>query len=230
MKEYDSTQLDNYLIAREEFINDDLSQPYINTLKAKYNSASPADQMKMMGIKGKATPKVLTEAEDKAKRASFFEEDNIVNSWAKWFKKEFPQIPYTIDKVAQKRSGFRGAIDKAAAYQRGNPDIFIQTPRSSFAGCYIEQKKNDDIFYAGTRILKPGNDNQHIWQSLYHADLREQGYWVMFSISLESSKKISTRYMAGNPYSMQVFEYYCKPEDYLMFEGMKHFKPVKERP
>lgn len=180
----------------------------------------------MLGVKSAKTIKIVHENEDALKRKSRHAEDNIVSAWGKWFKQTYPNIPYTIDKVAQQRSKLGGVIHKASQYQKGNPDIFIQSPKGGFAGCYIEQKKSEDIFYKGTRILKPGSDNQHIWQSLYHADLREQGYWVMFSISLESTKNITERYMAGNPYPMQVFEYYCKAEDYAIFEGNKHFKPT----
>jgi hypothetical protein len=175
---------------------------------------------------GAPQPKIITAEEDRQRRASRFEEDNIVNAWAKWFKQKYPNLPFTVDKVAQHRSKFGGMVHKSAAYMRGNPDIFIQSPIAGFSGCYIEQKKSDDIFYAGTKILRPGADNQHVWQSLYHADLREQGYWCMFSISLEATKKITQRYMAGNPYPQQVFEYYCKPEDYHIFADRKHFKPV----
>lgn len=201
-----------------------------NSLQKKYDNASPTDQLKMLGIKSAPKHKIVTEAEDKASKQSKFKEDNIVNAWAKWFKATYSNVPYTIDKVAQRRSGYGGAIHKSAAYQSGNPDIFVQSAKGGFHGLYIEQKTSDDIFYKGTRILKPGNENHLIWQSLYHADLRKQGYWVMFSISLESSKKITDRYMSGNPYQQQCFEYYCKPEDYGMFGGNTHFKPVKERP
>lgn len=180
----------------------------------------------LLGVRSSKTAKIITEADDKAKRNARFEEENIVNSWAKWFKGQYPSIPYTIDKVAQRRSKLGGTIHKAAAYASGNPDIFVQCAKGGFNGLYIEQKKSMDIFYKDTRILKPGSDNHNIWQSLYHADLREQGYWVMFSVSLESSKKITERYMSGNPYPMQVFEYYCKLEDYPIFEGRKNFNPL----
>lgn len=201
-------------------------QTRYNMTRDEFASLPQHEQLKLMGYR---TPNkyqgVFTEAEDKAKRASRHAEDNIVSTWGKWFKATYPNIPYTIDKVAQSRSKLGGVIHKGAQYRKGNPDIFIQSPQAGFAGCYIEQKKNEEIFYKGTRILKPGNDNQHIWQSLYHADLRKQGYWVMFSISLESTKKITERYMAGNPYPIQIFEYYCKPEDYGMFEFHPDFKP-----
>lgn len=201
-----------------------------NPLKEKFDNASEADKLRMLGIKSGKEAKIYTEAEDKANRANRFAEDNIVNAWAKWFKKEYAGIPYTIDKVAQRRSHLGGVIHKAHAYQSGNPDIFVQTSKAGFHGLYIEQKKNDEIFYKGTKILKPGSECHLIWQSLYHADLRKQGYWVMFSISLEASIKITQRYMAGTPYQQQAFEYYCKPEDYAMFGGITHFKPVMSRP
>lgn len=223
------TIAEKYIIQREQIINDDLSQPYINKLKAKYDQADPAMQLAMLGIKNRTNAKILTIEEDKASRESRFAEDNIVNALAKWFKGKYPGIPYTIDKVANKRNKLSGAIMSAASYQKGNPDIFIQCAKGPYHGLYIEQKKDDSIFYEGTRILKPG-DLRVIWQSLYHADLREQGYWVMFSISLEASKKITERYMSGNPYKMQVFDYYCKPEDRDMFEFHKHFKPLKDKP
>jgi hypothetical protein len=175
---------------------------------------------------GARQPEIITEAEDKARRASRFEEENIVNAWAKWFKATYPGVPFTVDKVAQRRSKLGGVIHKASAYQSGNPDIFIQCAKGGFHGAYIEQKKDDSIFYKGTRVLRPGSDNHNILQSLYHADLREQGYWCMFSISLEATKKITERYMSGNPYPQQVFGYYCKPEDYPIFADRKHFKPV----
>lgn len=183
----------------------------------------------LIGVKSGKAAKIITEQQNKANNASRFKEDNDVAAWGKWFKETYPGVPFTIDKVAQRRSKLSGAIHKASAYQSGNPDIFIQSPRAGFSGAYIEAKRDDSIFYKGTRILKPGNDNHNIWQSLYHATLREQGYWVMFSISLEATKKITERYMAGNPFTQQVFEYYCKPEDYVIFEHHKHFKPVKEK-
>lgn len=235
----------DYLIQRERVINDDKSQDYIellmekytgsgkpsigtNPLKEKFDALDPAGQLQMFGINSAPEKQILTPDQIKAKTQSRFEEDDIVNAWAKWFKVEYPGIPYTIDKVANSRSKFAGAIMSAAAFQRGNPDINVQCQRGGFAALYIEQKVSDDIFYQGTRILKPGSDNRMIWQSLYHAELRLQGYWVMFSISLEASKKITSRYMAGNPYPQQVFEYYCKPEDCAMFEDNKHFKPVEK--
>lgn len=182
-------------------------------------------EMQLHGFNSATTAKVVAVQENKLKTASRFQEDNDVAAWGKWFKEQYPGVPYTIDKVAQRRSRISGAIHKASAYQSGNPDIFIQSPKAGFSGAYIEQKRDASIFYKGTKILKPGNDNHNIWQSLYHADLRAQGYWVMFSISLEATKKITERYMSGNPYTMQVFEYYCKPEDYKIFEGNKNFKP-----
>lgn len=188
-------------------------------------------EMQLNGVR--SAPKrgeITTTQEIKDKQASRFKEDNDVAAWGKWFKEQYPGIPYTIDKVAQHRSSFGGAIHKSSAYQSGNPDICIQTPRAGFSGAYIEQKRDDSIFYKGTKILKPGSENHNIWQSLYQADLREQGYWIMFSISLEATKKITERYMAGNPYKQVVFEYYCKPEDYPIFEGHKHFKPIKNKP
>lgn len=218
--------IEQYIIQRETVINDDMAKNY---LKEKYDNATEADKLRMLGIKSAPVAKVVTEQQDKANTASRFAEDNIVNAWAKWFKQAYADIPFTIDKVAQSRGKLSGAIMAAASYRRGNPDIFIQSPKAGYAGCFIEQKTSEDIFYQGTRILKPGSDNRMIWQSLYHADLREQGYWVMFSISLEATKKISERYMAGNPYPQQIFTYHCKPEDTLMFEGFKHFRPV-ERP
>lgn len=222
--------VDMYRAKRELLFADNAADIYFNTkydmTREQFESLSPVDQLKVMGVKSAPKRSVVTEAEDKAKKASKFKEENIVNAWAKWFKLTYHNIPYTIDKVAQTRSKLGGMIHKAASYQRGNPDIFIQSSKAGFSGLYIEQKTSDDIFYSGTKILKPGSDNRMVWQSLYHADLREQGYWVMFSISLEASQKIASRYMEGNPYKMVVFDYYCKPEDYPMFDSNKNFKPV----
>jgi hypothetical protein len=184
-----------------------------------------------MGIyTGARQPEIITAEQDRQRRASRFEEDNIVAKLGKYVKKQYPGIPYTIDKVAQHRSNLGGTLHKASAYQPGNPDFHLQCSRGQFKGLYIEQKRSDDIFYKNTRILKPGADNRHIWQSLYHADLREQGYWAMFSISYEASQRMVNRYMSGNPYPQQIFDYYCKPEDYPIFEGRKHFKPVTKKP
>ena len=163
----------------------------------------------MSYMKSAKPMKIEHETEAILKRRDRHEEDNIVAKWGKQFKVDYPNVPFTIDKVAQSRSMLGGVMHKSSQYRKGNPDIFIQSPQAGYAGCFIEQKKSDNIFYKGTRILKPGSDNQHIWQSLYHADLRQQGYWVMFSISYESTKKMTDRYMAGNPYAMQVFDYYC---------------------
>lgn len=182
----------------------------------------------MSYMKSAKPMKIEHETEATLKRRDRHAEDNIVAKWGKDFKATHPNVPFTIDKVAQSRSMLGGVIHKSSQYRKGNPDIFIQSPQAGYSGCFIEQKKSEDIFYKGTRILKPGSDNQHIWQSLYHADLRAQGYWVMFSISYESTKKMTDRYMAGNPYAMQVFEYYCKPEDYPIFEFHPSFKPVKK--
>ena len=240
-----------YIAQRELTIGDDKSEQWFNehfpetpgyvSPKERFAALPLHEQLQMQGFRSKANSRVYTEAEDKAKSASRFAEDTMIVKWAKWFKTEYPGIPYVVDKVAQQRSKLGGSIHKGQAYRQGNPDINIQCSRGTwhsddmgrlvpFHGAYIEQKKSDDIFYAGTKILKPGSDNHNIWQSLYHADLREQGYWVMFSISLEATQKMTKRYMDGNPYKQQVFEYYCKPEDYRIFEGFKHFNPVKERP
>jgi len=198
--------------------------------RTQFDDLSLVDQLKALGIKSAPKQQILTPEQDKVKRVTKFGEDNIVGAWAKWFKLQHPGIPYVIDRKAQGKSKIRAMIEHAQDYKRGNPDIHIQTGRKSFIGAYIEQKKSEDIFYTGTRILKPGSNNQHIWQSLYHAELREHGYWVMFSISLDASIKITQRYMEGNPYTMQEYEYYCKPQDYPIFANNKHFKPVLKRP
>lgn len=205
-------------------------QTSFNPMKDKFDKATPADQLRMMGIKGGKAGKVYTVAEDKARKASRFAEDNIVGQWAKWFKENYPGIPYVIDRKAQGKSKLRATIERAQDFEKGNPDIHIQTQRGGFIGAYIEQKTSEDIFYSGTRILKPGSDNRMIWQALYHANLREQGYWVMFSVSLEATQKMTKRYMDGNPYPQQVFEYYCKPEDYPIFAHNKFFTPLKQIP
>jgi hypothetical protein len=197
----------------------------MNPLKKKFNEADTAGQLAILGVKSGKAGKILTEAEDKAKKASRFAEDNIVGAWAKWFKTTYPGVPYVIDRKAQSKSKLRSTIERAQDYQRGNPDIHIQKACGGFIGLYIEQKKDDSLFYKDTRILKP--EHRHIWQALYHADLREAGYWVMFSISLEATKKMTERYMAGNPYTMQIFDYKCKEVDAPIFATHKHFKPVE---
>lgn len=200
-------------------------------MKERFNSADPVRQLAMLGVKSGKAGKVFTEAEDKAAMKRKFAEDNIVGAWAKWFKMQYKNVPFVIDRKAQGKSKLRATIEAAQDYMRGNPDIHIQKASALFHGAYIEQKKDEDeLFYKGTRILKPGTNNRHIWQALYHAELREAGYWVMFSISLDASIKITQRYMQGNPYPMQVYDYYCKPEDYPIFADNKHFKPIKERP
>lgn len=202
-------------------------QTSFNPYKAKFDNLSPADQLRAMGVKSSKAAVIMTEAEDKAKRANRFKEDNIVGQWAKWFKPSYPGVPYVIDRKAQSKSKIRATIERAQDFENGNPDIHVQKSCGGFIGLYIEQKRDDDIFYNGTRILKPGSNNRHIWQALYHAALREQGYWVMFSISLEASQKMTKRYMEGNPYPMQVFDYKCKAVDVPIFADNKFFKPVE---
>jgi hypothetical protein len=226
--------LSDYMTERNNIINTPEAMEQnkrIADMKERFNNADPMGQLKMLGAKGTTTAKVLTEAQDKARKLSKFAEDNIVGAWAKWFKMQYPNIPYVIDRKAQGKSRLRATIERAQDYKRGNPDIHIQTGRAGFIGAYIEQKRDrDELFYKGTYILKPGNDNRHIWQALYHAELREQGYYVMFSISLETTIDIVNRYMQGNPYKQRAYEYYCKPEDYPIFTPNKHFNPVKTRP
>ncbi len=218
-REIDNTWILPYWKERDDILMKEADEETKQAIAIRYG---------MLGVKSAPKMKVYTEAEDQAKRASRHAEDNIVSKWGKNFKVDHPGVPFTIDKVAQQRSNLGGVIHKASQYQKGNPDICIQAARAGYHACFIEQKKSEDIFYKGTRILKPGSNNQHIWQSLYHADLRAQGYWVMFSISLEATKKMADRYMAGNPYPMQAFDYYCKPEDYAMFEFHPHFKPIEK--
>lgn len=233
-KPYEGFRIYKHIAERELSINDNTANEYFkehyNMTRDEFAALSPADQLKAIGVKSAPKAKIYTEAEDKAKRDSRFAEDTAVNKVFKWFKVDYPGIPFNIDKVAQKRSKIAGMIHKGAAFQSGHPDIHIPVARGGFNALYIEQKVSDDIFYQNTRILKPGSENRHIWQSLYHTSLREQGNWVMFSISEDATKKIIARYMSGNPYPQQVFPYYCKPEDYAMFGGNEHFKPVKERP
>lgn len=203
--------------------------PIITSYLAERNRVLGIEHM--YGVKSAKPAIIEHEMEAKLKRMDRHAEDNIVNAWAKYFKKTHPGIPYTIDKIAQKRSGLSGAILSAANYMKGNPDIFIQCQRGGFAGCFIEQKRSEDeLFYAGTRIIKPGANLRHIWQSLYHAELREQGYYVVWSISLEASIKISNAYMSGKPFNFPVYPYYCAPKDRAQFEFHKHFNPVEKKP
>lgn len=218
-KENLQAQIDRIEAARAK--GESLFNPY----KEKFNNLSPADQLRAMGVKSGKAGIILTEAEDKAKRDSRFSEDKIVGQWAKWFKQTYPGVPYVIDRKAQSKSKLRATIERAQDFENGNPDIHIQKASGGFIGAYIEQKKDGSLFYKNTRILKP--EHRHIWQALYHAALREQGYWVMFSISLEATQKMTKRYMEGNPYPMQVFEYKCKAVDVPIFADNKFFKPIE---
>jgi hypothetical protein len=199
--------------------------------RTQFDDLNALMQLKALGVKSAPKQVVLTPEQDKARIKSKFAEDDIVGAWASWFKMQYAGVPYVIDRKAQKKSFYRASIEKKQDFKRGNPDIHVQTGRAGFIGLYVEQKKSEEeLFYKGTRILKPSTENRHIHQALYHAVLRDQGYWVMFSPSLDATIKITQRYMDGNPYKMQEYDYYCKPEDYPIFADNKHFKPVKDRP
>ena len=119
---------------------------------------------------------------------------NVHNQVCKYLKAQYPNVMFISDFAAGIKMSIgmasRQSLQKSA---HAFPDIHILEPRNGYHGLFIEVKKDDGIFYKGTRELKPV---QHVLDQFECMRLLiQKGYYADFGCGFDECKKILDDYL-----------------------------------
>lgn len=151
-----------------------------------------------MGLYGNGkVGKVYTETEDKARKASKYEEQSLVTQYCQWFREKYPNIPYQINSKEQRRSYVaQNVLSKQEYYGRGVPDFQCDMPSAHYHTLRLEFKKSWGELFTGLGLLRPGSNGHFYIQDDYHRLLRKHGHYTTFVWSLDQAQFITDRYMS----------------------------------
>lgn len=118
---------------------------------------------------------------------------SIHNQVCKYLKAQYPNVMFLSDFAA----GIKMSIGMASrqSLQKSNhafPDIHILEPRNGYYGLFIEVKKDDSIFYKGTREIKPIKHIEDQFECMYQ--LNRKGYRAEFGCGFDECKKLIDDY------------------------------------
>lgn len=189
--------IDQYRIDRELQINDPLSQPYITSIQARYNNASDADRLKMLGIK--SAPKKRDQSKPRK-----HEEITLQAQFCIWVKHTHPEVKYLRHERERARSKFMQNQIKVLNSAGSMPDWECTTTTTNYAGLYIEFKKpGEKWLMADNETIKP----EYAYQYHCHVGLWKQRRVVYFCNDLEIAKMILTQYLEGRVMRQRVYKY-----------------------
>jgi|GEM_PF-1805706 len=172
-----------------------------NPLRDKYNAASPADQLRMMGVKSGKAGKVYTVAEDKAKRLSAHAESNLQLLCLKWVKKWFPEDRTIIHKREGKRHGFnRAVLSTLNNNSDGYPDHEFNCSTQGLL--YIEFKRPGEDW-----LLKDGKTVKTAYRHQYrmHLQLWKENKPVYFCNDFDKFRELYKAFKSGNKLPQQIY-------------------------
>ncbi|HXP53161.1 MAG TPA: hypothetical protein VN922_24670 [Bacteroidia bacterium] len=188
--------VDKYIIDREQFINDELSEPYINRLKAKYDNATDADKLKMLGFKSAKKPR----AETKRKH----EEITLHAQFCNWVRVNYPEVKFLRHEREKARSKFMGNQMKVMNTAGSMPDWESTTTTERYAGLLLEFKK------PGEKWLMADNETikaEYAFQYHCHVGLWKQRKVVYFCNDFDIAKLILKQYLEGRTMRQRVYKY-----------------------
>lgn len=188
------TTTDQYRIDREQFINDALSGPYINSIQAKYNAATDAGKLKMLGIRSAKKPQAARKHEEITLQAQF----------CTWVKHNYPEVKFLRHEREKARSKFLQNQMKVLNNAGSMPDWECTTTTVNYAGLYIEFKK------PGEKWLMADNETikaDYAFQYHCHVGLWKERRVVYFCNDLEIAKLILQQYLEGRIMRQRVYKY-----------------------
>lgn len=202
----------DYIINREQSINDDLSQPYINKLREKYNNADLTSQMKMLGIKGRKTPLILTPEQDAAKTTRKHEEISLQAKFCNWMRLHYPEIKFLRHEREKARSKFMQNQMQVLNSAGSMPDWETTYTNERYTGLLIEFKKpGEKWLLQDNETMKP----EYVHQYHCHTQLWKQRRVVYFCNDFDIACMIWEQYKEGRIMRQRVYKY---PEKFAYLE------------
>jgi len=118
---------------------------------------------------------------------------SVHNQVCKYLKAQYPNVMFLSDFAA----GIKMSIGMASrqSMQKSNhafPDIMVFEPNGKYKGLFIEVKKDDSIFYKGTREIKPVQHILDQFECMYQ--LNRKGYLADFGCGFDECKKLIDNY------------------------------------
>lgn len=119
---------------------------------------------------------------------------SVHNQVCKYLKAQYPNVMFLSDFAA----GMKMSIGMASrqSLQKSNhafPDIMVFEPRGGYHGLFIEVKRDDSIFYKGTREIKPVQHILDQFECMYQ--LNRKGYRADFGCGFHECKKLIDNYL-----------------------------------
>ena len=119
---------------------------------------------------------------------------SVHNQVCKYLKAQYPNVMFLSDFAAgMKMSIGMATRQNVQKSDHAFPDIMVFEPRNGYHGLFIEVKRDDSIFYSGTRAIK---SNQHVKdQQDCIFNLLAKGYMADFGCGFDECKKIIDNYL-----------------------------------
>jgi len=190
------SKTDQYIIAREEFINDPLSGPHISYLKSKYENVSDADKLKMLGMKS------AKKTRETSKRKH--EEIDLQAQFCNWVRVNYPEIKFLRHEREKARSKFMQNQMKVLNSAGSMPDWETTHSTDKYTGLLIEFKKpGEKWLMADNETIKP----EYAFQYHCHVSLWKQRRVVYFCNDFEIAKMILMQYLEGRNMRQRIYKY-----------------------
>jgi hypothetical protein len=154
---------------------------------------SPEEKDKLLF--GKTLGKFVSSGElPKERVKSTLTEAMVHAQVCKYLKAQYPNVMFISDFAA----GMKMSIGMASRQNmlKSNhsfPDIHVLEPRNGKHGLFIEVKKDDSIFYKGTREIKPVQHVLEQFECMYQ--LNKKGYEADFGCGFDECKNIIDNYL-----------------------------------
>lgn len=119
---------------------------------------------------------------------------SVHNQVCKYLKAQYPDVMFLSDFAAGIKLSH--GMANRQSMQKSNhafPDIHILEPRKGYHGLFIEVKKDDSIFYKGTREIKPVQHVLDQFECMYQ--LNQKGYRAEFGCGFDECKKLIDDYL-----------------------------------
>jgi len=122
-------------------------------------------------------------------------EYQIQKAFCRYISFQYPKVFFRSDFMNHVDLNEKQGARNKAIQKRGykDPDMFINEPKGSFHGLYIELKKESPFYQKKPTVLKA---NKHVKEQAESMEkLREKGYKAEFAWTLDMAIEIIDNYM-----------------------------------
>jgi len=188
----------HYIAQRELLFPDTKYFDRYNMTRDQFEQLSPAEQLKVLGVKSAKKTK------DPAEKKRGYEEMSLQAQFCNWVKKNYPDVKFLHHERERKRGKFAQNQTKVINNAGSMPDWETTTTTDKYAGLYIEFKRpGEKWLMADNETVKP----EYAHQYKCHVQLWAQRKVVYFCNDLEIAKMILQQYLEGRNMRQRVYKF-----------------------